>query len=633
MKFAIDHLKNYLPHDLSNDEISKSLMQLGHENDLENNIIDIEITPNRGDCLSLKGIIRDLGSLHEVSWTEKIFEKDIHKLNLKFKNNAENDCPFISFLKIEVEDLPTKYEPYLENYFKDLNIKKNNFFTDVSNYVSYEIGNPTHCYDFFKVGEAFELCRTSGINNFETLTNKKVELQKDELVFIKDSKVINLAGIMGGSSTSCSKNTKTVLVECAYFSPESIIGRSIKYDLNSDAAYKFERGVDPLNLEKCLRRFIKIVEDHCTLKNVEIFSTNSKLYKETKLENNIDRVNSVIGINFSKNEYEKILKRLGFRIKSKIIVPSHRSDIQGSNDVAEELARVVGYDNIPRIEFKLKPLVKDLYISSQENKLRAYLAGNGFNEVINFPFTQKNDESSIIVDNPLDSNKKSIRTSLTDSLIENLSYNERRQKDSIKIFEISNVYSDGEYLQEAKHACLVVGGRKGENFVDFNTFLDTYYLEKLLLDIGIKDFEINKISREVVDSKNKYDIFSAEFNIDEKLGSIKKFDINDFLRFEDTKYKEVSEFPSTIRDISIMATSEKQIGPILDAVGSIEENLIKNKFIFDYYENKKNNHTKIGYRFIFQSNKKTLTVEEVDKVMADIVKSILSIEGVSIPGI
>ena len=308
MKFAIEHLKNYLPHDLSNDEISKSLMQLGHENELENNIIDIEITPNRGDCLSLKGIIRDLGSLHEASWTENIFVKDINELNLEFKNNAEIDCPFISFLKIEVEDLPTKYEPYLENYFKDLNIKKINFFTDVSNYVSYEIGNPTHCYDFFKVGETFELCRTSRVNNFETITNKKVELDKDELVFIKDSKVINLAGIMGGSSTSCSNNTKTVLVECAYFSPESIIGRSIKYDLNSDAAYKFERGVDPLNLEKCLRRFIKIVEDHCALKNVEIFSTSSKLYKETKIENNIDRVNSVIGINFSKNEYEKILK-------------------------------------------------------------------------------------------------------------------------------------------------------------------------------------------------------------------------------------------------------------------------------------------------------------------------------------
>ena len=159
MKIHINHLNSFINNQLNINDLSKLLFQLGHENEIDEDIIDIDITPNRGDCLSLNGIKRELTNFYEVKEELQIFEKEIKELKLDFTNKAAEDCPQIMFLYIEIEDIPLKYSTYLDNYFKDLSIKKNNFFTDVSNYISYELGQPTHCYDFKKMGKRLVLER------------------------------------------------------------------------------------------------------------------------------------------------------------------------------------------------------------------------------------------------------------------------------------------------------------------------------------------------------------------------------------------------------------------------------------------------------------------------------------------
>ena len=303
MKISIDHLKHLLEDDIKNEDISSKLMQLGHENEINQNILDIEITPNRGDCLSLRGLARELNYFYGAKIEFKIYEPEIDELVFNFSNEAKEDCLNISFLKVEVDNLPDVYEPYLENYFESLEIKKNNFFTDISNYVSYELGQPTHCYDFSNIGECLTLTKTSEKKEFVTLTGKKLTLDVGELVFLQNDNVINLAGVMGGSTTACSNKTKEVLIECAYFNPESVIGRSIKYDLNSDAAYKFERGIDPSNINYALRRFIKIVEDHATIKKLEIFEDNYSEKKQKLIKNRLQEVNSILGTDITNDKY------------------------------------------------------------------------------------------------------------------------------------------------------------------------------------------------------------------------------------------------------------------------------------------------------------------------------------------
>ena len=259
MKIAYNHLASRIESKPDINELSHYLFQLGHEHEIENNTFNIEFTPNRGDCLSINGILRDLAVFYEVTSNQETYEHDLNKLDLDFVNNAGDACPQISFLKIEIEDETLPYQGVLNNYFNDLQLNKNNFFTDISNYISYETGQPTHCYDFFKIKGGLSLKHINNEQAFETLLDKTINLTGSNLVFSDDEGVINLAGVVGSKNTACNAKTRTVLVECAYFNPEDIIGKSIKYSIQSEAAHKFERNIDPKTQKNTLKRFLRIV--------------------------------------------------------------------------------------------------------------------------------------------------------------------------------------------------------------------------------------------------------------------------------------------------------------------------------------------------------------------------------------
>lgn len=629
MKILTKQLKSLLKENPSEIQISDTLMQLGHENKLSNGIIDIDITPNRGDCLSLHGIARDLANFYGNSLDFEIYDEEIPNLNIDFKNEAKIDCPFIYFINVEVSDIPKKYKSYIEDYFNLTGLKKNNFFTDLSNFILYEQGQPTHCYDSNKL-ESFKLTKLSEQAKFTTLMDKEIQLSKNDLVFMNKNEIINFAGVMGGKSTSCSKETKSALIECAFFLPESVIGKSIKYGLNSDAAFKFERGVDPLNLEFTLRRFISVIQDHAEIKKIEIFNGCTGSFSHKIVKNDLANVKSILGIDLDLKDYLRILENLGFNVSDKIIVPSFRHDIETVNDIAEEVARILGYDNLPKQAFNLpSSKTKKALI---ENNLKSYLSANGFFESINYPFTSYNSDLSISIDNPLDSNKSFLRTSLIESLIENLAFNERRQKDSIKLFEISNVYTN-DSRKSLKRVAIIIGGRKGSNYKDFNTYLDEDYLKTILFNIGLGNVDIKKIPRDQINSKAKYDIFATEFDLDLVKKDISEFQIDDWIKFENIRFKNTSEYPSVSRDLSFQINRSSQINDLLMFLNSFEDKILIDRFVFDFYENKKNNFFKLGYRFLFQSKKKTLKDSEVEIVMSNIVKSSLKLDGVSIPGI
>ena len=307
MKISYKHLSRTLSGSVSINEISKKLFQLGHEHEIDGKIFDIEFTPNRGDCLSLLGLSRDLEVFYERNENFiTIYKDEIKPLNFNFINHAQEHCPNISFLKIEIDEIISPYKDYLNDYFEDLKISKNNFFTDISNYVSYEMGQPTHCYDYEKIDNNLNLELSTENTEFNAITGQKINIDEGELVFKSNNKVVNLAGVMGGKNTSCSENTKNVLVECAYFQPETIIGTSLKYNLQSDAAYKFERGTDYNCHEKVLRRFIKIVSEHANIKKLELVTYCSKANEEKKINCSVEKINSILGINITESQYKAV---------------------------------------------------------------------------------------------------------------------------------------------------------------------------------------------------------------------------------------------------------------------------------------------------------------------------------------
>ena len=634
MKIAYSHLVQYMPENPSIEQISDSLFQLGHEHEIEGNIFDMEFTPNRGDCLSIIGLLRDLAVFYSIDFNQDIYNERLDKLNIDFENQSETICPKISFLKLEIDNVPELYKNFLEDYFSDLNISKNNFFSDVSNYLSYETGQPTHCYDADTINEKLIFHEIEKQEEFETLLDKKITLKDKNAVFSLNNKVINLAGIMGGKSTACSVHTKTVLVECAYFKPEAIIGKSIKYDIKSEASHKFERGVDQDSQEKVLRRFIQVVSEHSNIKEMSFISYNYKENQCTKIPVNINKINRIVGININENDYLNYLTKLGFAIEENFVkVPSFRSDIKTQNDLAEEVARVIGYDNISRTEINI-PKNENHNYKDIENKLRYFLLDHGFYEVINSPFVGISSKEAIKVDNPLDSNRAFLRTNLTDSLVENLLFNERRQKDSVKLFEISDIYSSEKGIHKNRMLSIVASGRVGLNYQDFSKRIDKKYLTAIfqkILPNEVFDFQI--LSRGSLDTKIKSEIIALEVNIE-------RFS-DDILSYKEaskspeifTQFNPISDLPSSTKDLSYLIKDFSKIRELENLFFSYQSDILKNIFIFDYFHNEKAQEVKIGFRIVFQSKETTLTAAQIELVYNDLINQSLKIDGISIPGI
>ena len=632
MKINYQDLINLISYKPSKEDLSQKLFQLGHEHEIHGDIFDMELTPNRGDCLSLIGLARDLAVFFGKSNSIDLFDDDIEPLEINFENLSPNDCPKISFLEIEIEDSKVEYKPYLEKYFNTVGGNKANLFTDISNYISYELGQPTHCFDaeYIKAKLTFENKECNG--TFKTLLNSEVTLKDRNCVFSINDEIISLAGVMGGASTACSNKTKKVLVECAYFNPESIIGKSVKYNLISDAAHKFERGVDIASQEMVLRRYIKVTQDHAKIKSIKLKSFTEGHKKSLTIPIDVDKINKILGTSLRRNEYLNHLKGLSFEIADEIKVPSFRHDIETNNDLAEEIARVIGYNNIRSAPINLSKITNDCN-DNKVAKLESLLIDNGFTEVINFPFTSKKKKESINIDNPLDSNRSSFRTSLKDSLIDNLLYNERRQKESIKLFEISDIYTKNIEIKQQKKLGLIVSGRVGNNHNDFLKKLDNKYLNNLLITNLSEDvFEITEIHRNSLDTKKKNKIYYIETFLED----IPKSFFSNLRTYKKAinfvSYKHVSEYPSSTRDFSFLIDDLHKVNSVINLLDEVSDELIKNSFIFDFYKNDKTKIVKLGFRCIFQSNLNTLSDMEVNRKVKEILDPILKIEGVSIPG-
>ena len=635
MKIAFKHLVSFIQEKPSIEMVSESLFHLGHEHEVEGNIFNMEFTPNRGDCLSINGLLRDLSVFYTINPNQKIYTEKLDKLNIDFANLSQDICPQISFLKLEVDKIPDSYKGYLKDYFIDLNLNKNNFFTDISNYISYETGQPTHCYDANKINGKLVFQELDIDQEFETLLDKKINLTNKNSVFLLNDEVINLAGVVGGKKTSCSSGTKTVIVECAFFKPEAIIGKSVKYDIQSEASHKFERSVDPACHETVLRRFINLVNEHSNIKGMSIISYKSEDNKTHKIPVDINKINQIIGININKDQYLSYLSKLGFLVNDDLIeVPSYRSDVETQNDLAEEVARVIGYNNIKKNEL----IIPKRKISTNydiENKLRYFLLDNGFYEVINSPFVKSASDKSIKVDNPLDSNREYLRTNITDSLVDNLIFNERRQKDSIKLFEISDIYSSkNNEINKIRKISIIASGRVGHNYEDFSKKINKKYLTKKFKEaMPGENFDFQVLPRDPLKTKIKNEIIYCEVDIADFSAEVLNYEETAKSPNNFVQYSLISDLPYSKRDLSFSIKDQIKCKPLEQFILSFKDNLLKEVFIFDYYNNEKKQEIKIGFRFIFQSQDATITDIEVDRVMNNIINSALKYESVSIPGL
>ena len=362
---------------------------------------------------------------------------------------------------------------------------------------------------------------------------------------------------------------------------------------------------------------------------------STKKKQAIKIPVNVDKINQILGIDITEDQYVNYLSKLGFIINDNLInVPPYRSDISSQNDLSEEVARIIGYDNISKNKlpiFKGKTSNTD----SVENKLRFFLLDHGFYEVINFPFSNEKCIDSIKIDNPLDSNKEYMRTNLINSLLENLAFNERRQKDSIKLFEISDVYTfKNNKIKKKRNLAIVASGRVGHNHIDFPKKINKKYLTQLFKDaLPSEDFAIEIFNREGLNSKIKNEIVGCEIDIENFSTEVLNYKEETRPPNSFKKFTQISDLPFSSRDLSYSIKDFSSRQNLEKYILGYENELIKEKFIFDYFYNEDSAEIKIGFRFIFQSVNSTITEAQINNVMNDIIGHTDKIKGVNIPGL
>ena len=303
--------------------------------------------------------------------------------------------------------------------------------------------------------------------------------------------------------------------------------------------------------------------------------------------------------------------------------------------MAEEVARCIGYNNINIAPLQLKKS-KSLkgFERVKEERIKGLLIDNGFNEVINPPFSEISLNNAIKLDNPIDSNKPYFRENLKVSLIENLLFNERRQQDSVKLYEISDIYTqdaDGTQVKQRKLG-IIASGRMGKNYKNFSKKIDQTYISSILFRYASNLESVEEeIHRNNLNTKAKAKIYFLEINLSEFNEAILEYESESSRLKEFIDYRPISDMPKIYRDLSYSLSNNASMENLNNLITKFENKFLKEVFVFDFYEN--TNKIKIGYRFIFQSNEKTLTDEDVNQIFKPLIEESLAIDGIEIPGI
>ena len=625
---------------------------------LENdNILEIGLTPNRSDAMSHYGVARDLKAFYDFkSIKSKLILPSVNnfesvKLDENFKITIEDidKCPFYSGLIIKnIKVGPSSKE--LQNKLKSIGLKPINNIVDITNFVMHEIGQPLHAFDLDKL-ECINVKSLKSGAKFKTLDESLIELDKEDLMICSSNKPLCLAGIYGGHESGVSDSTTNLFLESAIFDPVTIRKSSKRHQLFTDASYRYERGVDPEKVIYALKRAaILINEDNPNSSVSDILVEDNLKLKTKDIYLRYNKIDSVTGQNIDKDVITQILSSLDFEIKNhneeglNIVAPYYRNDVYREIDVIEEILRVYGFNNIP-VNSKISMIIPEIgknKINKIESLISNNLIGIGFNEIINnsicSPDTNEKFKKQVVrLLNPQGIELSNLRASLIPNALETIKHNYNRQNKNLKLFEIGNTYSlDNETYIENKRLNIAVTGKIfDENWISKYSKNSFYYLkgvtENLLTQLNISNIRYEISNDELFEYKldiysNKKHIgfigeiisdYTQEFSLEQKI-HILNLDLDQIkLKPLNIKHQELSKFPSSRRDLSMILNDDISFESIKDLAFKLENKILLDVNLFDEYKGKniEDNKKSFAISFTFNDSKKTLTDKVIDKIM------------------
>ncbi|MBP3220705.1 MAG: phenylalanine--tRNA ligase subunit beta [Neisseriaceae bacterium] len=622
--------------------------------DLDDTLFTLKITPNRADCLSIKGIAREVKALTHCEATPLSIPKMLQDTDRAFATNiqAPNDCGRLLTRVIEGVDSTTPTPEWLKQRIERCGVRSVSVLVDIGNFVMLELGQPMHVFDLDKVSGSLNARRAVNGEKLECLNGKTVELKDDTLVIADDKGALSIAGMMGGQSSAVSDSTQNILLESAFFYPNIIAGKSRQYGFGSDSSFRFERGVDFALQEDAIERATVLIIGICGGKAGIVNKAEANLPERKAVCVRLNRIKTVLGIDVPENTVEKILTDLGLNPQKtpdgfSVTAPSFRFDIEIEEDLIEEIARVYGYDKVPFDSTQGK-LLMDRQPETQKNRfeLLQKVAGRDYREVINYAFVEEaweqdfaNNQNPIRLQNPIASQMSVMRSTLIGGLVATLQSNLNRKQSRVRLFEVARVFhkaEDGTFRQPEKVALLAFGNAHNEQWGENNRRVDFYDIKGDIENLLSGDIEFQVAchpalhpGRSAVVLQNgtpvgivgelhpkwvqKYDLPHAPV--------VAELDFEAVMSCRKNAYSPVSKFQAVRRDLAFVVEETTNSDKLLKQLRKAATNLVKSIDIFDVYRGQglPENSKSIAVKIILQSFDKTLQDEDSEQTIAALI--------------
>ena len=634
--------------------------------DLEQDFVfDIGLTPNRADAMSHMGVARDLKAVCIVKnipykWSMpdiSSFKIDNTNKTITVRVNDADRCS--QYYGLTLTNVKVKPSPgWLKNRLNAIGISPKNNVVDVTNYVLHELGQPLHAFDADKLDNEIIVKTCKENTSFTTLDGTNRNLNKDDLMICDNIKPHCIAGIFGGKDSGVENETKNIFLESAFFDPVSIRKTAKRHGLNTDASFRFERGIDPEIGITALKRAAILISELAGAKiSSEIQKVNQKLNDESKIFLSFKKLNKIIGQNISKKTIKLILDSLEIKIENEsksgmnISVPRYRVDVKRTYDVIEEILRIYGFNNIE--EKPLKYQSDEYYKWDDSHKLERIisekLTGIGFSEIINNSISSLEETSDfydpVKIINPLGKEFSYMRQSLIYNSLEVVAYNLNRQNNRLKLFELGNVYgkNNNKYVEESRLSISIVGEPFESNWNIQQSPDSFFYGKGVIIDLfetfGFNNIKFNNIDHPdfefacEISSQNKafghYGLISKKvkerYSIEKEI-YLAEINWSRFIEncFEKpTYFKDLPKFPSIKRDFALLLNKEITFEEIEEVSLKTERKILKSVELFDVYSGDKlpSGKKSYGVSFNFQDENRTLTDKHVDKIMKKLEKN------------
>ena len=619
-------------------------------------VLEVDITPNRADALSHVGVARDLAAYFQSHKTPVIFctpaveNKGSFKSNTQVKITDSEACPYYS--GVEVKGVKVKPSPdWLKNRLQSIGLKSINNVVDISNFVMHELGQPLHIFDLHKIEGNTVVVGKGKNEKFVALDDTEVNINPNDLVISNANNVMCIAGVFGGKHSGVQENTIDVFVESAYFNPIDVRVSSKRHNFKTDSSYRFERGVNPQMVQKALLRCVELLFLEADAQYAsEIIEAGALPASYFDVDFRPSFCNKLLGTELSNETILSILKALEIEADTsaeiwKLKVPSYRVDVKREVDVVEDILRIYGYNNV-EIPQQFKASVN--YTNSIPHEIirkqtADFLASNGFNEILNNSLTKKSyfEEYNNLVEllNPLSQDLSVMRPTMLYGGLESVSRNINMKMSDIRFFEFGKTYTkngDGAYSEQQKLSFWVSGNHNTTNWLQTKKSTDYYQLNSFVtsvLDIlGVEGYKIKEHESTIFDygmcyAKKKTDLVilgKVSSKIAQKMG-IKQdvfyadFNWNLILKMisNKIKFQDIPKYPEVKRDLSLLLDQNVTFDKLYSIARQTEKVLLKDINLFDVYEGKNLPEGKKSYAlsFLIQDTTKTLTDEQIDKIM------------------